>query len=122
MSTVVEMKSSTDMFATMWTLKLLTFLGLTDILLQCGPEPSLIMWAENVTSPNDLNEQSFEVFPDVHIRATEESEILRNSCRDRREQCWRQCKSTHLHRPTADSALDEMDCSTCNLAHSSFQR
>ena len=50
MSTVVEMKGPTDMFATMWAVKMLNFLGLSDIILQCDPEPSLIKWAESVKS------------------------------------------------------------------------
>ena len=50
MSTVVETKGPTDMFATMWAVKMLNFLGLSDILLQYDPEPSLIKWAESVKS------------------------------------------------------------------------
>ena len=50
MSTVVETKGPTDMFATMWAVKMLSFLGLSDIILQCDPEPSLIKWAESVKS------------------------------------------------------------------------
>ena len=49
MSTVVE-KGPTDMFGTMWAVKMLKFLGLSDIILQCDPEPSLIKWAESVKS------------------------------------------------------------------------
>ena len=50
MSTVVETKGPTDMFATMWAVKMLNFLGLSDIILQCDPETSLIKWAESVKS------------------------------------------------------------------------
>ena len=50
MSTVVAMKGPTDTFATMWAVKMLNFLGLSDIILQCDPEPSLIKWAESVKS------------------------------------------------------------------------
>ena len=50
MSTVVETKGPTDMFATMWAVKKLNFLGFSDIILQCDPEPSLIKWAESVKS------------------------------------------------------------------------
>ena len=42
MSTVVETKCPTEMFATMWALKILIFFGLSDVILQCDPEPSLI--------------------------------------------------------------------------------
>ena len=50
MSTVVETKGPTDMYATMWAVKMLNFLGLSDIIMQCDPEPSLIKWAESVKS------------------------------------------------------------------------
>ena len=50
MSTVVETKGPTDMFATMWAVKMLNFRELSDIILQCDPEPSLIKWAESVKS------------------------------------------------------------------------
>ena len=50
MSTVVETKGPTDMFATMWAVKMLNFRGLSDIILQCDPDPSLIKWAESVKS------------------------------------------------------------------------
>ena len=50
MSTVVETKGPTDMFTTMWAVKMLNYLGLSDIILQCDPGPSLIQWAESVKS------------------------------------------------------------------------
>ena len=50
MSTVVENKGPTDTFATVWAVKMLNFLGLSDIILQCDPEPSLVKWAESVKS------------------------------------------------------------------------
>ena len=42
MSTVVETKGPTDMFATMRAVKMMNFFGLSDVILQCDPEPSLI--------------------------------------------------------------------------------
>ena len=42
MSAAVEMKGSTHTFATIWAVKMLNFLGLSDVILQCDPEPSLI--------------------------------------------------------------------------------
>ena len=47
MSTVVETKGPTDSYATTWAVKMLNFLGLSDIILQCDPE---IKWAESVKS------------------------------------------------------------------------
>ena len=57
-----------------------------------------------MSNPNAQKEQSFEVIPDGHIKAMEESKIIRNSCRDKCEQCWQECKNTH-YRPSADNAL-----------------
>ena len=89
MSTVVEMKCATDTFATIWAVKMLNCLGLSDIILQCDPEPSLIKWEFElkVSNPSDQNEQSFEVLPEVRIRATEGLKTIRNSCKDKRAQC-----------------------------------
>ena len=50
MSTVVDMEGPTDTYATVWAVKMLNFLGLSDIILQCDPEPSLTKWAEIVKS------------------------------------------------------------------------
>ena len=50
MSTVVEMKGATDTVAVVWAVKMLYCLGLSGIILQCDPEPSLIKWAESVKS------------------------------------------------------------------------
>ena len=62
MSTVVDMKGPTDMYATMWAVKMLKFLGFSDIILQCDPEPSLIKW-QKVSNPKEQKEQSFEALP-----------------------------------------------------------
>ena len=42
--TVLEMKGATDTFAAVWAVKMLNCLGLSDIILLCDPEPSLIKW------------------------------------------------------------------------------
>ena len=94
MSTVLETNSPTDMFATMWAVKMLNFLGLSEIILQCDPEPSLIKWAESVKSKR-TERTVIRSSPDGHIKAMEESKTIRNSCRDRYEQCWQQYKNTH---------------------------
>ena len=49
-STLVGSKGSTGTFAVTWRVKILNCLGLSDIILQCDPEPSLIKWAKNVKS------------------------------------------------------------------------
>ena len=54
--------------------------------------------------------------------AMEESKTIRNSCRDRYEQCWQQCKNTHTIQTIRKQRTDEMDCPTCSVAHSSFLR
>ena len=47
-STVVETKGATDTFAVTWRVKMLNCLGLSDIILQCEPEPPPVKWAESV--------------------------------------------------------------------------
>ena len=76
--------------------------GLSDIILHCDPEPSLIKVGRKC--PNDQNEPSFEVLPDGHIKATVELKTVRNSCRDVRTKLAAMQERTHC-RPTADSAL-----------------
>ena len=49
-TTVVETQGTTDTFAVTWGVRMLNCLGLSDITLQCDPEPSLIKWAECVKS------------------------------------------------------------------------
>ena len=92
MSTVVETKGPTDTFATMWAVKMLNFLGLSDIILQCDPEPSLIVGRKCQIQKNRKNSHS--KFSQTVIKAMEESETIRNSCRDKCEQCWKLCKNT----------------------------
>ena len=94
MSTVVETKGPTDSYATTWAVKMLNFLGLSDIILQCDPEPPLIKVGRKWSNPKEQKEQSFEALPDGHIKAMEVSKTIRNSCRDKCEQCWQPCKNT----------------------------
>ena len=49
-STVVDTKCITDTLAVTWGVKVLSCLGLSDIILPCDPEPSLINWAESAKS------------------------------------------------------------------------
>ena len=49
-STVVETKGVTDTFAVIWSVKMWSCLGDSDIILQCDPDPSLIKSAESVDS------------------------------------------------------------------------
>ena len=49
-STVAETKGATDTFAMTWVVKMRNGLGLSDSILQCDPEPSLMMWAEGAKS------------------------------------------------------------------------
>ena len=49
-SVVVETKGATDTFAVPWVMKMRNGLGLSDSILQCDPEPSLMMWAEGAKS------------------------------------------------------------------------
>ena len=77
MSTVVEMKIPTDTFATVWAVKMLNLDSLT-------PFYGVVLnhrssSGQKVSSPNDRNEQSFQVLLDGHIRVTEELKIVGDS-------------------------------------------
>ena len=88
MSTVVEMKSQTDTFATMWAVKMLNCLGLSDIILQCDPGTiSHQVGRKWIKSRRRETNSHPEVLPDGDIRATEESKTIRNRCKDKCVQC-----------------------------------
>ena len=95
MSTVVETKGPTDMFATMWPVNMLNFLGLSDIILQCDPEPSLIKCAESVKSKRTERTVHSKFSQTVTSKQWRSPKTIRNSCSDRYEQCWQQCKKIH---------------------------
>ena len=101
MSTVVETKGPTDMFATMWAVKMQNFLGLSDIILQCDPEPSLIKCAESVKS-----------------KRTERTETVAGTGTNNVGSKAR----TYTIQTIRRQRIDEMDCPTCSVAHSSFPR
>ena len=115
MSIVVETKGPTDMFAKMWAVKMLNFVGLSDIILQCDPEPSLIKWAESVKS-----------------KRTERTVIRRSPRRSHQSNGGvvagtsannaGSCARTDEIQTICRQRIDEMDCPTCTVAHSSFPR
>ena len=121
MSTVVETKGPTDMFATMWSVKMLNFLGLSDIFLQCDPEPPLIKWAQRVkskrtertvirSSPRRSHQSNggVEKLSDT-VAGTGANNV---GCNAR----------THTIQTICRQRTDEMDCPTRSVAHSSFPR
>ena len=93
MSTVVETKGPTDMFATMWAVKMLNFLGLSDIILLCDPEPSLIKVGRKCQT----------------VAGTSANNAGSNA-------------RTHKIQTICRQRTDEMDCPTRSVAHSSFPR
>ena len=104
MSTVVEIKGPTHTFATVWAVKMLNFLGLADIILQCGPEPTLIKWAESVKSKRPERtvirsspRRSHQSNGGVENYQKQQQGQVRTMLAAMRER-------TH-YRPTADSAL-----------------
>ena len=91
MSSVVEMKGPTDMFATMWAVNMFNFLGLSAI-------------AHKVCRKSQVQTNRANSHPKFSQTVTskqwKESKTIKNSCRDRCVQCWRQCKSTpHTDQP-----------------------
>ena len=120
MSTVVEMKGPTDTFATVWAVKMMNFFGLSDTILQCDPEPSLIKWAESVKSKRPER---------TVIRSSPRRSHQSNGGVENFQKLQGQLRTivggnarTDTTQTNRRRRLDEMDCSTCSLAHSSFPR
>ena len=120
-STVEEMKGPTDTFATMWAVTMLNFLGLSDVILQCDPEPLLIKWAESVKSKRSYRtvirmspRRSHQSNGGVeHFSATVAGTGAYNVGGNARAHTM---QTNRRQRPY------EMDRSTRSLAHSSFPR
>ena len=121
MSTVVETKGPTDTFATMWAVKMLNFLGLSDIIQQCDPEPSLIKWAESVKSKRTERTVILKFSQTVtskQWRSRKLSETVAGTSADNAGSYAR----AHEIQTICRQRTDEMDCPTCSVAHSSFPR
>ena len=86
MSTLVEMKSPTDTYATVWAVEMLNFLDfLTSFCTVILSHRSSS--GQKMSNPNDWNEHLFGALPDGHIRASEELTTIRNSCKDKCARC-----------------------------------
>ena len=121
MSTVVETKSQTDMFATKWAVKMLNFLGLSDVILQCDPEPSLIKWAESVKSKRKNSHSKFsQTVTSKQWRSRKLSETVAGTSANNAGSNAR--THTHTLQTICRQRTDEMDCPTRSVAHSSFPR
>ena len=103
-STVAETKGATDTFAVTWGVKMLNCLGLSDIILQCDPEPSLIKRAESVKSKRQE--------PTVIRCSLRRSHQSNSAMENHQKQLQGQVRTTLAalqdrtqHRPTTDSAL-----------------
>ena len=105
MSTVVETKGPTDMFATMWAVKMLNFLGLSDIILQCDPEPSLIKWAESVKFKKNRKNSHSKFSQTVTSKQWRSRKLSGNSCRDKCDTMLAAMQEHTKYRPSADNAL-----------------
>ena len=118
MSTVLETKGPTDMFATMWAVKMLNFLGRSDIILQCDPEPSLIKWAESVKSKRTERTVIRSSITPQQWRSRKLSETVAGTSANNAGSNAR----THTIQTICRQCTDEMDCPTRSVAHSSFPR
>ena len=121
MSIVVETKGPTDMFATMWAVKMLNFLGLSDIILQCDPEPSLIKWAESAKSKRTER----TVIRSSPRRSHQSNGGVENYQKQLQGQVRTMLAAMQEHtklQTICRQRTDEMDCPTCSVAHSSFPR
>ena len=121
MSTVVETKGPTDMFATMWEVKMLKFLGLSDIILQCDPEPSLIKMGRKCqiqTHRENSHSKFSQTVTSKQWRSRKLSETVARTGANNVGSYAR----THTIQTIRRQRTDEMDCPTCSVAHSSFPR
>ena len=121
MSRVVETKGPTDMFATMWAVKMVHFLGLSDIILQCDPEPSLIKMGRNCqiqTHRKNSHSKYSQTVTSKQWRSRKLSETVAGTGANNVDSNAR----THTMQTTCRQRTDEMDCPTCSVAHSSFPR
>ena len=116
MSTVVETKIPTDMFATMWAVRMLNFLGLSDIY----PEPSLINWAESVKSRRTER----TVIRSSRRRSHQSNGGVENYQKQLQGQVRTMLAAMQEHtiQTICRQCTDEMDCPTRSVAHSSFPR
>ena len=121
MSTVVETKGPTDMFATMWAVKMLNFFGLLDIILQCDPEPSLIKWAESVKSKR-TERTSIRSSPQTVTSKQWRSRKLSKTAAGTGANNVGSNARAHAIQTIRRQRFEEMDCSRCSVAHSSFSR
>ena len=121
MSTVVETKGPTDMFATMWAVKMLNFFGLSDIILQCDPEPSLIKWAESVKSKR-TERTVIRSSPRRSHQSNGGVEKLSERVAGTSSNNAGSYARTYEIQTICRQRTDEMDCPTCSVAHSSFPR
>ena len=104
MSTVVEMKGATDTFATVWAVKMLNCRGLSDIILQCDPEPSLIKWAESVKSKR-LERTVIRSSPRRSHQSNGGVENYQKQLQGQVRTMLAAMQERTQYRPTADSAL-----------------
>ena len=118
MSTVVETKGPTDSYATTWAVKMLNFLGLSDIILQCDPEPSLIVGRKCQIQKNRKNNHSklSQTVTSKQFRCRKLSETVAGTSQNNAGSHAR----THEIQTICRQCTDEMDCPTCSVAHSSF--
>ena len=121
MSTVVETKGPTDSYATTWAVKMLNFLGLSDIILQCDPEPSLIKWAESVKSKR-TERTVIRSSPRRSHQSNGGVENYQKQLQGQVRTMLAAMPRTHKIQTICRQCTDEMDCPTCSVAHSSFPR
>ena len=120
MSTVVETKGPTEVFATMWAVKMLNFLRLSDIILQCDPEPSLIVGRKCQIQKNRANSHSkfSQTITSKQWRSRKLSETITGTSANNVGSNAR----THTIQTICRQCTDEMGCPTRSVAHSSVPR
>ena len=121
MSTVVETKGPTDVYATTWAVKMLNFLGLSDIILQCDPEPSLIKWAESVKSKR-TERTVIRSSPRRSHQSNGGVENYQKQLQGQVRTMLAAMQENTKYRPSTDNALMRWIVRPCSVAHSSFPK
>ena len=91
-----------------WAVKMLKFLGLSDIILQCEPEPSLIEWAESVKSKRTER----TVIGSSPRRSHQSNGGVENCQKQLQGQIRTMLAAMHTIQTIRRQRTDEMDCPT----------
>ena len=103
-------------------IKMLNFLGLSDIILQCDPEPSHKKWEEQCQVQTNRANSHSKFSQTVTSKQWESRKLSKKTTARTGANNVGSNARAHAMQTIRRQRFDEMDCSTCNVAHSSFPR